>query len=619
MADQPMESPGYPDAPLSEARSPVERVFRSPRATHMVRGVGFVADEPLIEAARHNRRVAIRRAIEASWPAIPSFRDVMQMPDGTNLDGTPVAAVHGDADFGNQGAQRQTYEVLSFCNELLRYELPLHPYHRRLYAWALAFPVGGLDTFVVASNNFGRLRRVWPTAVILPRSLADRLDVPFAQEGGLEDYLEQLANSASSVRDWDHSLVSHPSPAAFPRPFRPPSYRLRLMADSAVLERRTYLAPAWASGLTRAPMHFNLSRWLSKTPTWWVDNLPVIETPFAVSYVASALLNDTNAAWSFVYDELHSFVLAAWVYALRHDGIFARMSAEQLEVLNSLGTNGLESEEDGDVRRDTFHKMSQAHHVFPWGDITEGVRRRDATTQEARQVYVKVDESSQYGFVLRHPCRGFEWKPDPGFVPPPDPAGPSGRGFPLVRRRGGEASSAWRNRRRSRSPSPTRRVVARRAEGSSSQAKRFVRTVAVEPTWASAWARGRVAGLFGEARVAHFDDRHVPAGAVTGALAVAWANQLEGLKAVLRSAHGKPASEAIPIFVRGIASAGQVAALFHTFARELALAPEAPMGSDNPDRVDVEALLAADPPPEVVGDMPSPGGTAGMSSGDVRE
>ncbi|GAB0498656.1 hypothetical protein MMPV_010002, partial [Pyropia vietnamensis] len=118
--------------------------------------------------------------------------------------------------------------------------------------------------------------------------------------------------------------------------------------------------------------------------------------------------------------------------------------------------------------------------------------------------------------------------------------------------------------------------------------------------------------------VAHFDDRHVPAGAVTGALAVAWASQLEGLKAVLRSAHGKPASEAIPIFVRGIASAGQVAALFHTFARELALAPEAPIGSDNPDRVDVEALLAADPPPEVVGDMPSPGGTAGMSSGDVR-
>ncbi|GAB0495573.1 hypothetical protein MMPV_006875 [Pyropia vietnamensis] len=295
MADQPMESPGYPDAPLSEARSPVERLFRSPRATHMVRGVGFVADEPLIEAARYNRRVAIRRAIEASWPAIPSFRDVMQMPDGTNLDGTPVAAVHGDADFGNQGAQRQTYE------------------------------------------------------------------------GGLEDYLEQLANSASSVRDWDHSLVSHPSPAAFPRPFRPPSYRLRLMADSAVLERRAYLAPAWASGLTRAPMHFNLSRWLPKTPAWWVDNLPVIETPFAVSYVASALLNDTNAAWSFVYDELHSFVLAAWVYALHHDGIFARMSAEQLEAFNSLGTNGLESEEDGDVRRDTFHKMCQAHHVFSLG------------------------------------------------------------------------------------------------------------------------------------------------------------------------------------------------------------------------------------------------------------
>ncbi|GAB0495572.1 hypothetical protein MMPV_006874 [Pyropia vietnamensis] len=325
MADQPMESPGYPDAPLSEARSPVERLFRSPRATHMVRGVGFVADEPLIEAARYNRRVAIRRAIEASWPAIPSFRDVMQMPDGTNLDGTPVAAVHGDADFGNQGAQRQTYEVLSFCSELLRYELPLHPYHRRLYAWAPRFP---------PSNNFGRLRRVWPTAVFLPRSLADRLDVPFAQEGGLEDYLEQLANSASSVRDWDHSLMSHLVAGG--------------VSPAVSASRRAYLAPAWASGLTRAPMHFNLSRWLPKTPP-------------------SALLNDTNAAWSFVYDELHSFVLAAWVYALHHDGIFARMSAEQLEAFNSLGTNGLESEEDGDVRRDTFHKMCKRTMCFPGG------------------------------------------------------------------------------------------------------------------------------------------------------------------------------------------------------------------------------------------------------------
>ncbi|GAB0498842.1 hypothetical protein MMPV_010195, partial [Pyropia vietnamensis] len=125
----------------------------------------------------------------------------MRMPDGLTWMARRWQQFRGDADFGNQGAQRQTYEVLSFCNELLRYELPLHPLPpARLYAWALAFPVG----------------------------------------------------ESRHICHWDHSLVSHPSPAAFPRPFRPPSYRLRLMADSAVLERRAYLAPAWASGLTQA-------------------------------------------------------------------------------------------------------------------------------------------------------------------------------------------------------------------------------------------------------------------------------------------------------------------------------------------------------------------------------
>ncbi|GAB0497117.1 hypothetical protein MMPV_008440 [Pyropia vietnamensis] len=606
MAPQPVRRTEFPDISLSDARSPVERLFRSPKATRMVQGLGFVADEQLIEAACYNRRVARRRMVEAGWPPIPSFSDVVEMPEGTDYAGSPVASVHGDADFGRQGAQRQAYEVLAYCNELLRYKPPLHPYHGRLYAWALEFPVGGIDTFVVAANNFGRLRRVWPSAVFLPRSLADHLDVPFAQEGGLEEYLEQLASSAALPVGWDHGLVSFPSLPALPRPFRPPSCHLRLMADSAVLERRAYLAPAWASGLTRAPAQFNLGRWLPKTPAWWVDSLPVIETPFAVPYVASALLSDTNAAWSYVYDELNSFALAAWIHALRHDGIFARLSTEQLEAFDSLGTTGLEEGEDGQVRRDTYHKMCQAHNVFPWGYITEGVRRHDATTQEARQVYVKLDDTSQYGFVLRHPCRGFNWKPDPGFVPPPDSAGPSGRDFPLVRRRGGEASSGWRSQRRPRSPSPAQRVVAHRAGvvlGASSQAKRFVRTVAVEPAWSSTWTRDRMVGLFGEARVAHLDDRLVPTGAVAGAMAVAWANQLDGLKAVLRSAHGKPTSEAIPLFVRGIASAGQVAALFHAFVRELALAPEAPRQTETPARINVRAILAADPVPEMVGDL----------------
>lgn len=122
--------------------------------------VGFVADMPLLDAARSNRLLVMQRIRDARWADLPKFRNLSI--DEAFHAGESVSDVHGEADFGRQGLERQAYEVLSLSNELLRYGSTgdLHTYHRRLCAWALRFRVGGTETFVVAANNFGRLRRL---------------------------------------------------------------------------------------------------------------------------------------------------------------------------------------------------------------------------------------------------------------------------------------------------------------------------------------------------------------------------------------------------------------------------------------------------------------------------
>ena len=48
----------------------------------------------------------------------------------------------------------------------------------------------------VAANNFGRLRRAWPEAVFLSRRTATEVSVPFAQEAGMEEYIDELIEAA---------------------------------------------------------------------------------------------------------------------------------------------------------------------------------------------------------------------------------------------------------------------------------------------------------------------------------------------------------------------------------------------------------------------------------------
>jgi len=127
--------------------------------TEVVDGVPVITDHGLHEICIRNRARAHTRRLSGRYEALPGFFDVLAEHRAPTHAGDRVVDVHGDPFFGNQGPQRRIYEVMSFCNEVIRYQVPLHPFHRLIYTNALLFPVRGTETFEAAANSFCRLLR----------------------------------------------------------------------------------------------------------------------------------------------------------------------------------------------------------------------------------------------------------------------------------------------------------------------------------------------------------------------------------------------------------------------------------------------------------------------------
>jgi len=191
----------YPDGaedqaaelPLIEGAgpSPFRRTYFSPPSLGTRDGFPVMSDDAFMDAVTNDRRMALVPIEQGHWGTPPGLIDFLNEVPDDHVDAF-VAEVHGNANYSNQGKARQAYEVLEYANELVRYGRPFHDFHTRLYAWALLFPVHQMGTFEVDSNNFGRLRRAWPEAVLLSRRMAQELSVPFAQEAGMEEYLDEL-------------------------------------------------------------------------------------------------------------------------------------------------------------------------------------------------------------------------------------------------------------------------------------------------------------------------------------------------------------------------------------------------------------------------------------------
>jgi len=175
--------------------SPFRRTYFSPPSLGTRDGVPVMSDDVLIDAATNNRRVAFVRIEQGHWDVPLGFIYILNGVPDDHVD-VVVAEVRGDANYGNQGEARQAYEVLAYANELVQYGCPFHEFHSRLYAWALLFPVHQMGTFEVAAKHFGRLRRAWPEAVFPSRRTATEFSVPFAQEAGTEEYLDELIEAS---------------------------------------------------------------------------------------------------------------------------------------------------------------------------------------------------------------------------------------------------------------------------------------------------------------------------------------------------------------------------------------------------------------------------------------
>jgi len=203
---------GYPDEaedqaaelPLVEkaGSSPFRRTYCSPTPLGTRDGIPVMSDEALMNAATTYGRGALVRFEQGHWGVSPGFIDLLNGDLDDQADAV-VAEVHGNANYGNQGEARQAYEDLAYANELVRYGRPFHDLLTRLYAWALTFPVQQMENFHSAANSFGLLRRAWPEAVFLSRRTAKELLVPFAQEAGMREYLDELIEASQEA---EHAL-----------------------------------------------------------------------------------------------------------------------------------------------------------------------------------------------------------------------------------------------------------------------------------------------------------------------------------------------------------------------------------------------------------------------------
>jgi len=304
---------GYPDEaedqdadrPLLEGAepSPIRRAYFRPPSLGTRDAVPVMSDDGLMNAATNSRRVALVRIEKGHRGTPPGFSDILSNAPDDHVDAV-VAKVHGDVKYGNQGEARQTYEVLAYANELVLYGRPIHDFHTCLYSWALLFPVHQIGTFEVAANNFGRLRRAWPGAVVLSRRTAKELSVPVAEEARKEEYLEELIEVPHEA---EHALGEQLDArtvaltSAFPAPSYVPAHRRA--QNAARITSRGLLPTAWCYGVIRAPRHFDLSRWFPRYPRWWLNHGVCMEMPHALSYMAHELVDEFSAVWHVVNAE----------------------------------------------------------------------------------------------------------------------------------------------------------------------------------------------------------------------------------------------------------------------------------------------------------------------------
>jgi len=349
--------------------------------------------------------------------------------------------------------------------------------------------------------------------------------MPFAHECDLENYLDRLI--AETKASDQEVAVDSPAGGWLNNPFREPTHARfhRWVAAASAVWNRGHVPHVWCAAFSRAPRWFDIGRWAPPRPSWMIDHTVWAEPPYAATYVASALAAQYNPASVFVYNEYYCHLLAGWVHTLRETQTFVRLSEQVISRFGNLPTHRLADGPGGAEALRLYENMRRAHRVFPWGTVIKDVVRHDPVTREATEVYITVDSTCEYGFDLRHECRGFDLRPDlAGGV------GPSGvRGGVAYEdsHQNDTAGCGWRL--------ALRRSLSPRTSGSSRM------RVARGPSWPSPATRVAVSALFGDRQVRLLDDGPV----LATPLSVALARVLQTRCTIVRSgrsARGPPGS-----------------------------------------------------------------------------
>jgi len=105
----------------------------------VVNGNQMITDESLDDVCVRNRARARTHRAHERYGEKSGFVDVLSELQSPNHVGDRVAEVHGYRFFGNQEPERLIYQVMSLCNEVLRYHVSLHPFHQLVCTNALFF------------------------------------------------------------------------------------------------------------------------------------------------------------------------------------------------------------------------------------------------------------------------------------------------------------------------------------------------------------------------------------------------------------------------------------------------------------------------------------------------
>ncbi|GAB0498614.1 hypothetical protein MMPV_009960 [Pyropia vietnamensis] len=297
------------------------------------------------QVAHDNRMIAYQRIEDRGWHVPPGFNDVLG-GSARNPVGRTLESVHGAADHGLPGIERETMQGLALCNELLLYETSQSTPRFLLY-------LAGLCTvhpakadgraFTQAAIIFGRIRHEWPA------TKATRAHKNYCDSRGLLAPLPVWATDMGAGRNppWP-KLVTYfyqRMAARAPRDDDPEA-PVSILWSIFLVEYTMAAAAIWFDRLTRIGL-------LHRMPRQVQENLVRLD-----------------------------------IDSMTRGGSARAPSVPQATALH-------------------FAKAREGALQVPWDQLEKDIESRDRATGAATAVQVHVDAEATYGFELLHAVGNF--------------------------------------------------------------------------------------------------------------------------------------------------------------------------------------------------------------------